>query len=141
MGLFTRKAAWGLTIALLLVLLISSAVFAEGDMPEGEEPSAQVEAATEEEDSAAVALDPSSEVQPSDGGNAPNTNEGDSLEVEAPVEETESAAASEENTAAAEDIVLVDEAGEALDMASQASAEAIAGGDPWWISGGVKYAV
>ena len=40
-----------------------------------------------------------------------------------------------------EDVVLVNSSGEKLDMASQDSADAISGGDPWWISGGVKYAV
>lgn len=40
-----------------------------------------------------------------------------------------------------ETIVLSDENGEPLDMASQESADAVASGDPWWISGGVKYAV
>ena len=41
-----------------------------------------------------------------------------------------------------EDVVVIsDENGDALDLASEASAEAISSGDPWWISGGVKYAV
>ena len=38
-------------------------------------------------------------------------------------------------------VVLSDEDGEPLDLASQESADIVSNGDPWWISGGVKYAV
>ena len=39
------------------------------------------------------------------------------------------------------DIQIVDETGEVLDMASQESAEVLAGGDPWWMVGLTKYSV
>ena len=65
----------------------------------------------------------------------------DSSSAQETDEQTAQPPSEESEEEAVEEIVLTDEDGNELDMASQDSADAVAAGDPWWISGGVKYAV
>ena len=160
-----RKSGWAIIIALLATLLLSSVVFADGDTPDTPEAEAPVESSDGTTDS--LGDETESELLPAgEISNEPaivDVQENGSIEadpldtIENETEITEIVELTSEDTTELTDeekesgaesgstttggVVLVDEAGEPLDMASQESAVTISGGDPWWISGGVKYAV
>lgn len=128
-------------VTVLAVLLISTAAFAEGELPDTQEPvspDTSVESPTfngNEESGSESSTDFETE-----GALTSDFDEVTRDEIDlAQPENTENLAS--EPAEESEGIVLVDQSGNVMDMASQESAEAIVGGDPWWISGGVKYAV
>ncbi|HUV16350.1 MAG TPA: right-handed parallel beta-helix repeat-containing protein [Pelolinea sp.] len=151
----TKKTGWAIAIALLAALLLSTAVFAEGETPESSEPEVPAESA----EVTGVSLEePSAQEEPEEADAEPATPEAAEenpedtvvIPAEEPISEgPESGEPSEplddpdlsEDEPQEEPVLLVDSSGEALDMASQESAESLSAGDPWWISGGVKYAV
>ena len=160
-----RKSGWAIIIALLATLLLSSVVFADGDTPDTPEAETPIESSNvttdplgeETETEFLTSSETLSDPDPLDNQEDASTEADPSDTVDDEIEETvtfestseiTSAAADEGNELDSEgepadgsDVILVDETGEPLDMASQESADTISGGDPWWISGGVKYAV
>ena len=146
-------------------MLLSTAAFAEGDTPVTPEPETPVESTVGTTDSFGeesepellpsgetsnesamvdIQMDGSTEVDPLDAiGDETELSEIDNLTSADTPETTqnENDLGTEGETTNIGDVVLVDGTGEPLDMASQESADTISGGDPWWISGGVKYAV
>lgn len=192
---YFRIACLAVSTALLMALLTTSLVFAEGETTEDPETDVEIEQVEEGETDASESPpveepgedsgDDSTIETPEDSGESMEDDpveeqssdesggsEGESeQEAEDPEMETETAVPGDEldetsseaedkngdeiagdaeeeevlEDSSAEDtgetIVLTDENGEPLDMASQESADAVATGDPWWISGGVKYAV
>ncbi|MBM3138240.1 MAG: hypothetical protein FJZ98_08650 [Chloroflexi bacterium] len=129
-----HKIGWVIGVTLMAVLLFSATVFAEGELPDSQEP-ASTESGVE---STANESGGESEPAPTNAVEAPeDLSEGLAIEIaQQQLDETEPTQPS-----TTEEIVLVDQSGNVMDMASQESAEAFQGGDPWWISGGVKYAV
>lgn len=137
-----QKTGWVVVITLLSVLLFSTAVFAEGELPDPSEPGSPdygVELTTDDAEAesgsepttAAVTIGESYEGMPS------------GLDLQ-PTDGTEPAQPDTTGSITPDssgEIVLVNKSGNVLDMASQESEDVILGGDPWWISGGVKYAV
>jgi len=163
-------AAFALGIAVCMALLTFRSAFAQGETPDApandipvteentvseaedsEAEDSQAEAATDGVAAPEEAIDESiEEALPGDEAEPGSSQAGDTenpalvetseLAVEDPlaVEEIEG-----EQEVIAEDplLVVIDESGTALDLASQESAKAIDASDPWWISGGIKYAV
>jgi hypothetical protein len=123
-----------ISICLIVLLLFPASVFAEGEEP----PAAEEEVAVE---STEAAEEPSgAEEAPVEEAAEETTEE----TAEEEVVEEKAAAEAEELAEIVEDlseaeIVIVDEAGEAVPMASQEAAEALAVPDPWVVRGGVTH--
>ncbi|NPV41217.1 MAG: hypothetical protein HPY72_07745 [Anaerolineae bacterium] len=152
-------------VAFLCVLLTFTNALADGDLPEGEsaavvessqsnpdasapedvegientEATADSTAITQEEIIEPISTEADSQPgeagQEEEAGQIPVQDSAILIEVEGDSENETTV----ENSEPA--IVVVNENGEVLDLASQESAEAVASSDPWWIVAGVKYAV
>jgi hypothetical protein len=136
---------WIIAATLIAVLMISGSVFAEGEEPATipiVEPTSEIV----EDPSSAVSTEPG--IEPVSEPDAEITTEGE-IQPELPAEELaigndslvgeELIPSSVEETAANTEPILTNANGEALDLASQESAELIASGDPYWYVGLVKY--
>ncbi|MDP2989115.1 MAG: right-handed parallel beta-helix repeat-containing protein, partial [Kiritimatiellota bacterium] len=154
---------WLAAVSLLAALLISGTAFAEGEVPQP--PAAEEPTALPEEPAAVVEAALPAEAAPAEAAPAAETPPAaEAPVVEAvPVEEApvvdaaqaEAAPAPEALEAAPEEAVvepaleaqpaeqpaiqLVDASGQALDSASQTSADLLASGDPYYYSGGKKF--
>ena len=138
-NIFIRKRSllWAAAAVLIAVLVITSTAFAEGEEPPPAEPAPAEEAPAAEESAAPV---PETE----EAASAPEEEAPPEEPVEAPVleEPADEASAEEDDTGAAAaqtGVELVDESGEAMDMASQETSELLASGDPYYTVGSIKY--
>lgn len=130
---FRKKSVFTsvMVIAMLLLMVFPTAVFAEGEEP-GVEAEPVVEETTQE---AQVPVE----------GEESNAGESSPVEVEAEAGLPEPQVAVAEDTAAvveelsAAELVIVDDAGQALPMASQEAAQVISAPDPWVVRGGVTH--
>jgi Bacterial pre-peptidase C-terminal domain. len=152
-------------VAFLCVIATVTNAFADGDLPEvptGESAAVVESSQSDPEASAPEGVEDAEATAGSDAITLEEIIEPISTEADTPSSETGQEAEAEqipvqESTIIAENggdsevettvenpepvIVVVDENGEALDLASQKSADAVASSDPWWIVAGVKYAV
>lgn len=156
-----RKTGWAVVFALLALLMVHTIVFADGDVPEAAQPEAATEGESEGCADAPPALPPAAIEDAGEDGQPNADAPASPAEPEAtnPEDEALEMAAGDEAVGEdglldsaedvdavvpipeADELIVADGSGQPLDMASQASADTLAGGDPWWISGGVKYAV
>ena len=154
-------AVCSVMVAFLLALLTFTNAFADGENPEV--PTNQGTTVTETSESSTQEIAPvdtasdatatgNTEVvadenatptpKPEEETGSAVEQQAEITETPAPADPTTSSAITESIIATQEaDVIMVDENGDALDLASQESAEAIASSDPWWIAGGLKYAV
>jgi hypothetical protein len=145
---------WAVMLALLSMLLLSGTVFAQEEVPQPsavEPPPALPSEPAAEVVDAPPAAEPVAPVEPAAEVPAPIEEapavETPVVETALPVEMVEPAikeiasedAALEAQPATEPAIQLVDAAGEALDMASQTSADLLTSGDPYWQAGGQYY--
>jgi len=135
-------------IGCLSVLLFSGAVFAEGETPP-EIPAEDtiVDTASEPDPISETAVEPATEPEIIPTGEQPAVEVVENpeaidvqpeVENEALIDIAETSDLVEALVAA--DVILEDEDGEVLDLASAGTAEAIISGDPWWMVGTTKYA-
>jgi hypothetical protein len=120
----------GLAVLLAILAALPARTFAKA---EGEEPPATNPA---QEATIAEGTQPETAQTESQEGSSVTT-ESSELQIngeEIPLDDI--ASALEEN-----EMTLVDSSGQPMNLASQESAAAMVAGDPWWISGGIKYAV
>jgi len=149
--------------ALVFALLTFTTVYAEGETPDSPVDNTVLSGETTETQTATLdeqipaetvsnSEEQNSEVEELESvctdEDAETLCTGDSLENDAIVSEVslapEDSSANillEEKPAEEDSIVISDANGDPMDMASQASADTIASGDPWWMVGLTKYAV
>jgi putative surface-exposed virulence protein len=121
------KWIWLTTLTLLAALMLSGTVFAQSEEPP----------ALPEDPAVVVAEAPVIAVEAAPAAEVPVIEE--ALPDAAPAAEPVAAEAAVPVVVEEPQVALVDAQGEPMDMASQASADLISSGDPWWKVGSTTY--